>query len=133
MRYALAVLILLTCADDVLAVDGVRRVKNYWGYYTQNGTSTICDVLLGPPLPPDLIGQEIRECDGTAWSWGNTSCTTYPPTVEYTACDEGFAAAASDSATKPTTLYCDTRHKLSSGVHAAADLVTTRVSDTETQ
>ena len=91
---ALLVATLFFVASNAWAVVGVRRVTTYWGYYLSNG-GTVCSVLLGPPLPPEIIGQRIRECDGTTWSWGNTSCTDYAPTTEYEPCD-GVSASDGD-------------------------------------
>ena len=92
---------LALCATSASAVDA-RKITSYWGYYLSGG-GTACYVLVGPPIPPEIIGQKIRECDGTTWTWGNTSCTYFAPTVEYEECGassgnkKGLTSASADS------------------------------------
>ena len=71
-----------------------RKITSYWGWVYPPDTYVHCSPVLGPPLPPDLVGQVIRECDSSTWSWGHTSCTdgAQPPTVEYEDCSEVMAA-----------------------------------------
>lgn len=76
---------LLVFASNAFAVD-TKRVISYYGFYTNGGTETICSCLCGPPIPPEVIGQKIRECDGYTWSWGNTTCDYYAPVTEYEDC-----------------------------------------------
>jgi hypothetical protein len=66
-----------------------RRVKSLLGYTYSDGTSS-CLVIIGPFLPPEVVGQVIRECDGTIWSWGLTNCPDYE--MDYEEC--GYSASA---------------------------------------
>ena len=71
-----------------------RKITNYWGWVYPPDPYVHCSPVIGPPLPPDLVGQVIRECDYTTWSWGDTSCTdgAAPPTIEYEDCQESASA-----------------------------------------
>lgn len=95
-------MLFLFAAIDASAVDA-RKITSYWGYYVGGNGDTACNVIVGPSIPPEVIGQKIRECDGTTWSWGNTTCTYYTPTVEYEGCGASATAPEGTPADGPAT------------------------------
>jgi hypothetical protein len=43
----------------------------YYGWSYNNGTEWRCNApLVGPPIPPTLIGERDVACDGTVTQWG---------------------------------------------------------------
>jgi hypothetical protein len=58
-----------------------RYIKSILGYNYSDGTSS-CFVVIGPQPPLEVVGQVIRECDGTWTSWGRTNCDDYELTQE---------------------------------------------------
>ncbi len=87
------------------AVDCVQRTTSYWGYQTVGG-GYACTMPVSPPLPPYVIGQRIRECDGYTWTWGHTSCTATPPTYEYEECPPCYQAESDTPETNDASAEC---------------------------
>jgi len=63
-----------------------RVTTTYYGWYDING-NVICENPFGPSIPPEVVGETIRECDGTTSSWGNTSCSFIGPETVREDCD----------------------------------------------
>ena len=83
-----AVLVGLAVSMPAQALPCVKRTTTYWGYYYSDGSSS-CLVIIGPPPPPEVVGERIRECDGSISSWGLTSCPDYTvETEECTPCNQ---------------------------------------------
>lgn len=61
-----------------------RHVTSYWAYVYPDATS--CNPVIWPVQDPEVVGEVITECDGSQWSWGDTSCTYVPPTTESEPC-----------------------------------------------
>lgn len=99
-RNLAAIVILSSTAASAFAID-TKRVISYYGWPLGDGTAA-CTLEFGPPIPPELVGQRIRECDYSTWSWGHTVCN---PETEYFECElsasaeTGQAASASECAT----------------------------------
>ena len=81
----LVTLVVATLPTAAFGVDCVKKTTTYWGYNLSGG-GTACNIVISPPIPPEVIGQKIRECDGYTWTWGNTTCTYYTPTIAYEDC-----------------------------------------------
>jgi hypothetical protein len=82
----LAVLLLAAMVPvPASAAECVKKITSYWGYDVGGG-EVLCQWDLGPYIPPSVVGQKIRECDGYTWTWGHTTCTYYTPTIDYEDC-----------------------------------------------
>lgn len=83
--WTITLLLLTLSASSASAAVCRKKITSFWGfeYFGQYD----CYVLIGPVIGTVLIGQIIRECDGTESTWGRTDCT-HPDakTVEYEAC-----------------------------------------------
>jgi len=87
-----AVLVSLAVSIPAQAVLCVKRTTTYWGFNYSDGSSS-CYVVIGPQPPFHVVGERVRECDGTTWSWGLTSCPDY--TVETEDCTPCYQQQAS--------------------------------------
>jgi len=88
-----------------------RYIKSFLGYTYSDG-STSCWVVIGPQPPMEVVGQVIRECDGTWTSWGRTNCDDYE--IDQEEC----GASASTGQVQGRDLACPAE-KTDSGVAAA--------------
>lgn len=89
----LLVLIATLALAPAAMANQYRIITNYWGNFCGPGGAARCFCVIGPTPPPELVGQVVRECGGSTWSWGLTECDN--TTVEYEDC---FEAAAEENA-----------------------------------
>jgi hypothetical protein len=98
-----AVVLVLGVASPASAALCRKRIVSYWGYVYPDTVS--CNPVVWPVLPAEIIGQTIRECDDSIWSWGNTSCTYVTPTIEYEDCppcsDDPMGSLSPDEDVRP--------------------------------
>ena len=92
--FLFAIVVSLAVSIPAQAVLCVKRTTTYWGYNYSDGSSS-CYVVIGPQPPLEVVGERIRECDGTTWSWGLTSCPDF--TVETEDCPPCYQQQTTDS------------------------------------
>jgi hypothetical protein len=85
--------VLLLAAGSASASPCQARITTYWGHYASDN-SVFC-FWGGTGVPPVVVGETIRDCNGQLSSWG-TLCDIYEPTVEYVDCGCEYAAAEED-------------------------------------
>jgi hypothetical protein len=99
--------LLTAAASSVSAATCRKKITTFWGfeYYGQYD----CYTLVGPSIPIVEIGQIIRECDDTTWSWGRTDCTNPEGiTVEYEDCEcqASLETEPSEHEARPAAASC---------------------------
>ena len=82
--FTLGFALLLFVSISASATPHQRRIKTVYGETYADG-STGCATIIGPVVPLDVIGEVIRECDYTVWSWGQTNCDDW--SMSYEDCD----------------------------------------------
>lgn len=107
--WTITLLLLTVAASTASAATCRKKITTYWGYeyYGQYD----CYVLVGPSIPVVEIGQIIRECDDTTWSWGRTDCTNPNGiTVEYEDCEcqASLETKPSEDGDQPAATSCRT-------------------------
>lgn len=91
MKSFMLAALLVAAAGSATAAPCQAKITTYYGHYAFDG-SVFC-YWGGTPVPPDVVGESVRDCNGQFSSWG-TLCDVYEPTVEYIDCDCDSAAAS---------------------------------------
>jgi len=85
--WVIASLLAILIATPASAAICRKKITSFWGY-EYYGQYDCYNGPIGPSIPIVLIGEIVRECDDTQWSWGVTNCT-HPDakTIEYEDCE----------------------------------------------
>jgi hypothetical protein len=80
---------LFAVRSEAICLYRTRQVEQFYGYVDRSGqTYSQLEPSFIPKVPPQLMGERIRECDGSVTTWGHIDVPELNKVITREPCDQ---------------------------------------------